>query len=455
MYVTQKAVKGSALAEYLAQQSIEDYQPMQPEFPDEDIMTLFEENEEKDVDEGWILVFDGASNALGHGIGAVLISPEKQYIPLTARLCFDCTNNIAEYEACAMGIKAALESKVKVLKVCGDSALVIHQLKGEWETRDSKLVPYQAYIRGLIENFDEISFHHIPREDNQLADALATLSSMFRLDQEGNLPLIKMRSYDEPAYCHMITEEANGKPWYFDINRYIKEKEYPPNASENEKRTLRRLSTSFFLNGDILYKRNQDMVLLRCVDASEAEKILKEVHEGSFGTHANGYAMARKILRAGYYWLTMENDCCIHVRKCHKCQAFADNINAPPAPLNVLSAPWPFSMWGIDVIGAIEPKASNGHRFILVAIDYFTKWVEAASYANVTRNVVVKFIKKELICRYGLPSKIITDNATNLNNKIMKELCEDFKIQHHNSTPYRPKMNGVVEAANKNIKKII
>ena len=69
--------------------------------------------------------------------------------------------------------------------------------------------------------------------------------------------------------------------------------------------------------------------------------------------------------------------------------------------------------------------------------------------------VMVRFIKKEIICRYGLPRKIITDNATNLNNKMMKEMCEDFKIQHHNSTPYRPKMNGAVEAANKNIKKII
>jgi len=73
------------------------------------------------------------------------------------------------------------------------------------------------------------------------------------------------------------------------------------------------------------------------------------------------------------------------------------------------------------MIRAIEPKASNEHHFILVAIEYFTKWVEAASYANVTREVVVRFIKKEIICRYGLPKKIITDNATNLNNKMMKE----------------------------------
>ncbi|RDY03020.1 Retrovirus-related Pol polyprotein, partial [Mucuna pruriens] len=116
----------------------------------------------------------------------------------------------------------------------------------------------------------------------------------------------------------------------------------------------------------------------------------------------------------------MEADCCDHVRKCHKCQIYVDNIHVPPSPLNILMVPWPFVMWGIDVIGPIEPKASNGHRFILVAIDYFTK--------GVTRNVVIKFIKKDLICRYGTRSHIITNNGTNLNNKMMTELCEQFKI---------------------------
>ena len=104
------------------------------------------------------------------------------------------------------------------------------------------------------------------------------------------------------------------------------------------------LVASFLLNGDVLYKRNNDMVLLWCVDASEDEQILRKVHEGSFGTHANRHAMARKILRVGYYCLTMKNDYCIHVRKCHKCQAFADNVNDLPMSLNVLSAPWSFLM---------------------------------------------------------------------------------------------------------------
>ena len=69
--------------------------------------------------------------------------------------------------------------------------------------------------------------------------------------------------------------------------------------------------------------------------------------------------------------------------------------------------------------------------------------------------MVARFIKKEIICCYGIPNKIITDNGSNLNNKIMKDSCKSFKIEHHNSSSYRPKMNGVGEATNKNIKKIV
>ena len=99
------------------------------------------------------------------------------------------------------------------------------------------------------------------------------------------------------------------------------------------------------------------------------------------------------------------------------------------------------------MIGEIRPTTSNGHRFILVAIDYFTKWVEAASFATMTKNVVARFIWHNLICRYGVLERIITNNGTNLNNKMITELYKLFKIQHHNSSPYRPKMHGAVEAA--------
>ena len=100
----------------------------------------------------------------------------------------------------------------------------------------------------------------------------------------------------------------------------------------------------------------------------------------------------------------------------------------PLVPLNVLTAPWPFIMWGIDMIGEIRPISSNGHHFILVAIDYFTKWVEAASFASVTKNIVAQFIRYNLICRYGIPERIITDNGTNLNNTMITELLHNSRF---------------------------
>ena len=107
------------------------------------------------------------------------------------------------------------------------------------------------------------------------------------------------------------------------------------------------------------------------------------------------------------------------------------------------------------MIGPLEPKASNGHRFIFVAIDYSTKWVEAVTLKSVTKKVVVDFINFNIICRFGIPTVIITDNTANLNSHLMQEVCYQFKIEHRNSTPYRPKANGAVEAATKNIKKIL
>ena len=142
-------------------------------------------------------------------------------------------------------------------------------MRGEWETRDPKLIPYKAYIKELADSFDEISFHHVPREENQMADALATLASMFQLTPHGDLPYIEFWCRGRPAHCCQVEEERDSKPWYFNIKRFVESKGYPQGASDNDKRTLRRLAAGFFMSGSILYKRNHDMTLLRCVDAKE------------------------------------------------------------------------------------------------------------------------------------------------------------------------------------------
>uniref|UniRef100_A0A2N9FIS6 Reverse transcriptase/retrotransposon-derived protein RNase H-like domain-containing protein n=1 Tax=Fagus sylvatica TaxID=28930 RepID=A0A2N9FIS6_FAGSY len=189
-----KAIKGQAIADYLADYPSEQLELMDSEFPDEDVMTVDEDNHGR-----WKLYFDGAANAVGSGIGAVLVSPKGQQTPIAVKLGFDCTNNMTEYEACIVGLQAALE----------------------------------------------------------------------------------------------------------------------------------------------------------------------------FGT------------------------CIRHVQTCHKCQMYQNSKNAPPQYLHTMASPWPFSAWGMDVIGAITPKASNGHEFILVAIDYFTKWVEACSFKNVTQVAVTQVCEEQ------------------------------------------------------------
>ena len=119
--------------------------------------------------------------------------------------------------------------------------------------------------------------------------------------------------------------------------------------------------------------------------------------------------------------------------------------------LNSLLSLWPFASWGIDIIGEIRPNASNGHKYIVVAIDYFSRWIEAESFGTLKAKQMAKFIEKSLICRYGVPYHIVTDNGVQFQAETA-ELLQRYSIEHHKSSPYQPQANGAVEAANKNVK---
>ncbi|RDX84942.1 hypothetical protein CR513_33944, partial [Mucuna pruriens] len=163
VYTRQKAIKRSTLAKQLDHHPLDDYQTLLHEFPDEHIM-----------------MFDGASNLFENWIGEVLASLEGQCFPFLARLGFDYTNNIVEYESYAMGIK---------LKVFSNSTLVTYRLRGEWKTRDTKLIPYHNHVTEMSEHFNKITFHYVPRDENQIANALATLSFMLLVNKEEEMAI--------------------------------------------------------------------------------------------------------------------------------------------------------------------------------------------------------------------------------------------------------------------------
>ncbi|XP_050890481.1 uncharacterized protein LOC127095900 [Lathyrus oleraceus] len=162
-HVTQKAIKGSELYDYLAHKPLEGCQSMRFEYPEEGL----------EPESRWTLVFDEASNAHGNGIEAIITSPNGFHLPFTARLCFECTNNMAEYEACIFGIETTIYLRIKTLDVYRDSALVISQVKGDWEAINYKLIPYKEHVLKLILYFDEITFHHIPREEKSVGRHLS------------------------------------------------------------------------------------------------------------------------------------------------------------------------------------------------------------------------------------------------------------------------------------------
>uniref|UniRef100_A0A2N9HX59 RNase H type-1 domain-containing protein n=1 Tax=Fagus sylvatica TaxID=28930 RepID=A0A2N9HX59_FAGSY len=206
-------------------------------FPDEDVMTVDEDNHGR-----WKLYFDGAANAVGSGIGAVLVSPKGQQTPIAVKLGFDCTNNMTEYEACIVGLQAALEFGAYELEVFGDSLLIVSQTNGEWQARDPKLIPYQRYISRLVPKFKYVTFTYTPRAHNHFADALATLASLIKLVEGDDVRPLRIETRDIPAYCVCIEEcmnveaEIDNKPWYYDIKRFIQDREYPSRATENEKK---------------------------------------------------------------------------------------------------------------------------------------------------------------------------------------------------------------------------
>ena len=136
-------MKGSVIADHLADNAVEDYEPLDFDFPDENLLPIEEEEEKTDW---WTMFFDGVVNVYGNGAGAVIVSPDQKLYPVSVKLHFECTNNTAEYEACILDLEVALEMKIRKVDVYGDSMLIICQVKGEWQTKEENLRPYQEYF---------------------------------------------------------------------------------------------------------------------------------------------------------------------------------------------------------------------------------------------------------------------------------------------------------------------
>ena len=260
----------------------------------------------------------------------------------------------------------------------------------------------------------------------------------------------------------ILTENFSGEqlfkvscqlPWYADIVNYLACGVVPSEFTSQQKRKLRTDSRYYIWDDPLLFKRVADMIIRRCVPENEQGKILDECHASPYGGHFSGERTAHKILQSGFYWPTIFRDCAEWVKLCDRGQKIGNISSRNEMPLRGIMVMQIFDVWGIDFMGPFPP--SFGNLYILLAVDYVSKWVEAVACSRNDANTVVSFLQKNILSRFGTPRTIISDGGSHFANKIFAKLMSRYGIKHVMSLAYHPQTNGQAEISNREIKRIL
>lgn len=324
---------------------------------------------------------------------------------------------------------------------------MVKQTSGDYATKDITLAKYQALVRSLLSTFTKYTLVQVDRENNNVADLLSKLVDAKKEDLE---PAVYFEELKLPTIeGHQIMEvHEEDITWMAPIIDYLKE-DILPNDPIRAKQ-LRVQAAKYFLQDTVLYKRTFDAPILKCIDMDEASYVMREIHEGICGNHMGGKALTHKVIRQGYFCPTLAKDCKEFVQKCGQCQLFS-NVpkQAPSLPSSILS-PIPFAMWGIDIIGPF-PKARGELQFLIVAVDYMTKWAEAKALRTITQEDAIKFVNEHIITRFGIPRVIVSDKGTQFVGAKFAKFLSYHGIKHKKSSVCHPQSNGQVEVTNRTI----
>nr|GEZ75171.1 reverse transcriptase domain-containing protein [Tanacetum cinerariifolium] len=343
--------------------------------------------------EPWTLFTDGSSCVDGSGAGLILTNPDGIEFTYALRFQFAASNNKAEYEALIAGLRIATQMWVKNIQANVDSKLVANQVLGTYVAKEDNMIKYLDIAKGLVSGSKTFSISQVPRSKNKKADALSKIAST--------------------NFAHLSKQMTK-------LVNYLKEDTLP--EDEKEARKLRLKVRQYELMEGILYKRSFLTPWLRCVGPLQAEYVMKEIHERSCSMHAGPRSIVAKAIRLGYFWPTMHKDAQDMIRKCSDCQ-----IHRP------------------------FPEGPRKVKFLIVAMDYFTKWIEAKAVATITGGQVKKFVWDNIVCRFGIPGEIISDNGKQFADNSFKDLCDKLNITQHFSSVKHPQSNGLVEKANRSL----
>ncbi|KAH9684964.1 Ribonuclease H [Citrus sinensis] len=393
-YKPRAAIKAQAMADFVAEFAEPEVCLDQPD--------IAKDNSEARV---WQMSVDGSLGEQGSGVGIVLEGPEGEKISYAVKLEFTATNNQAEYEALIAGLELAKAVKADKVKIRIDPQLVANHVSERFQPRDEKMEQYLKKVRQMMRKFEAVEVIQIPKEQNSRADILVRMAALADPKMPKLVPLEVKTNLSIEQSLEVMQIEQKGS-WMDPIVLYIRDGVLPPDKLRARK--IRAQASRYTMIDGVLYRRGYTLPFLRCLDEDDADYVLREVHKGICENHSGGRSLAHK----------------------------------------------PFAQWGIDLIGPL-PRGRGAATHAIIAIDYFTNWIEVEALSRITEKKTTDFVWRNLVCRYGIPYALVTDNGRQFDNHSFRDFCQNLGIELKYCSPAHPQSNGQVEAANKTIKRLL
>ena len=295
----------------------------------------------------------------------------------------------------------------------------------------------------LLQEFD-VEIKDKKGTENLVADHLSRLEGA-----RDDIPL----NDEFPDEKLFAIEDKKAVPWFADYVNYLVAKVIPPEFNYQKKKRFFAHLKHYYWEEPILYRHCADQVIRRCVPEDEMHSILNHCHTLSCGGHFGGQRTAAKVLQSGFYWPSLFKYAHQFVSTCDKCQRMGNISRKDEPPMHPILEVELFDLWGIDFMGPFP--ASYNNLYILLAVDYVSKWVEAIPTRTNDAKVVAQFLRSNIFSRFRTPRALITDNGTHFCNKVIDKVLQKYGVRHRTSLAYHPQSNGQAEVSNREIKYIL
>ena len=257
---------------------------------------------------------------------------------------------------------------------------------------------------------------------------------------------------DQPTNAQLFSTQPD---WIHPIIDYLQTGTFPPSMTKEARKHLAYPAILFQLVQGKLYWQRKDSRLRQVISDNQARMILKELHKGNAGGHFSQDIIVRKVLDAGYWWPTLYKDTYDYCQTCHECQKTRGLPKSVSTKLITTLPAEPFMKWGLDFVGLVKKTRHTRKRYILVATDYATKWIEARALRTNSAQETAQLLYESVLTRFGCPLHLVSDQGSHFLNGTIQVLTEHFLLRHTTSTTYYPQGNGQAESTNKVIVKML